>query len=297
MKLASQAAFVVIGFSFSTPRRDRQVHRLVVARRDGEVGRARVVEGREDDGDAPVLAHGRPRHLKLAEDALRKRQFPDEIEVPVLLRRVEERRRRGIGVLVDDLPGQAVVEVLRHHQEVRRTLELLGMLLLERPELVDGVEARLLDADTPVEIGKGEDLALDLRIRPRRARVAVGDRVAAPVAVLVEKDEVDAPGVDADGGDLSLRHRLIDAGLDRRDEFFDVPAVMPFLPDLRILKAVNLLKRDLSALHRPEDVAPRRRTDVNRKIAFHLLDYIIILSDLSENPVRVQPEFRFCESA
>ena len=106
------------------------------------------------------------------------------------------------------------------------------MLLLERPELVDGVEACFLDADARIEVGEREDVTLDFGIRPDRPLIAIGDHIAAPVAVLVQEDEVHAPGVDADGVDFRLLHRLVNAGLNKCDELVDVPAVVSFLSDL-----------------------------------------------------------------
>ena len=76
----------------------------------------------QDDLDALVFADGRAGHLELSEDSLRKSQLFDEVKVPVLLRRVEKRSRRRVGVFVDDVTSQSIVEVFRNGEETRRLL-------------------------------------------------------------------------------------------------------------------------------------------------------------------------------
>ena len=159
---------------------------------------------------------------------------------------------------------------------MRRALELVGMLLLERPELVDGVVGGLLQTDAPVEVGEGDDVALDLRVGAGRARVAVGHGVADALAPLVQEHEVDAPGVDADGGDLGLLHRRVDALLDRLDERVDVPAVVPAAADLRVVETIDLLEGDLAVLHPTDDVPAAGRADVYGKKVFHMAYYTIL---------------------
>ena len=227
------------------------------------------MESGQDDPHALVLAYGRTGHFELTEDLRRQAEPFDEVEVPVLLRGVEQRRRRRVGVLVDDPTRKRVVEILGHHQEVRGLRQLLGMLLLERPELVDGIEARLLDAGARIELRKGKHLLLDLRIRARSARVAIGDGVGAALALLVQEDEVDAPRVDADRLDRALRKSHVDPRFHRSDETVQVPAVVAVPTHLGILKAEDLFEDDLTVLDAAEDVPARRRANVNRKIILH----------------------------
>ena len=108
----------------------------------------------QHDLDPAIFSNGRARHLKLAEDSCRQAKPLYEFEIPSLPLRIEERCRGRVGILVDDPSRQAVVYVFWYREEVRRTLQLLRMLALERPKLVDCVVARLLDSCAGVEFGE-----------------------------------------------------------------------------------------------------------------------------------------------
>ena len=216
-------------------------------------------------------AQRRAGHLQLAEDAAREAELVDHLPVPVLRARVDEVARRGVRVLVRHLAREDEVQVLRHHQEALRLLELLGMLLLERGELVDRVEEHLLDAAAGVEL-VGGDRGVHKRVRTFRAGVAVGHHVGAGQALLVKKNEVHAPGIDADrGGDLADLLALGDALQRASGERLVVPAVVPVLADLGVVEAVHLFKNHLPVFEVAEDVASRRRPDVNCEMVGHCL--------------------------
>ena len=266
------------------PRAARDVDGLVVARGDGEEGAAGVVRGGQDD--LRVKAHDglhgggeaaqrRAGHLELAEDAARKAELVDHVPVPVLRARVDEVARRGVRVFVRHLAREDEVQVLRHHQEALRLLDLLGVLLLEGGELIDGVEEHLLDSAARVEL-VGGDRRVHERVRALRAFIAVGHHVGAGQALLVKENEVDAPGIDADrGGDFADLLALGDALQHAARECLVVPAVVSVLADLRVVEAENLFEDHLPVFEMAEDVASRGRSDVDCEMVGHGLSPIL----------------------
>ena len=143
------------------------------------------------------------------------------------------------------------------------------MLLLERGELVDGVEEHLLDAAAGIEL-VGGNRGVHERVRALRARVAVGHHIRAGQALLIKENEVHAPGIDADGdGDLADLLALGDALQHAAGERLVVPAVVAVLADLRVVEAVDLLEDHLPVFEVAEDVASRGRPDVDCEMVGH----------------------------
>ena len=99
---------------------------------------------------------------------------------------------------------------------MRGLFKLFGMFLLERPKLVDGVERRLLYADPGIEIRERKNVFLNFGVGAGRAAVAIRDSVRTEIQIIVEKNEIDAPRIDAYGLDRAFGEGDVDPLLDRR---------------------------------------------------------------------------------
>ena len=172
-------------------------------------------------------------------------------------------------LIVGDLAGQAEVEVVRHHQEVRGLLQLLGMFALQPGHLIDRVEDGLLDARARVVLGERQNL-LDLRVHSVRTRIAVGHHVGTGLERFVQQDEIDAPRVDADRrGNLAGGGAGLETGDDVARQRLVVPAVVPVLTDLGIVETIDFLQHDPAVFKMAEDVASRGRADVDCEMIGH----------------------------
>ena len=92
--------------------------------------------------------------------------------------------------------------------------------------MINGVEELLLDAIAPVELRFRDDL-VDFFIHALCAAITVGDSIAEHIAVGIEQDEVDAPGVDTDTlGDAVELLALAQALHDLMEKMIEIPAQM-----------------------------------------------------------------------
>ena len=132
------------------------------------------------------------------------------------------------------------------------------MLALVRHELIGGVEALELDARALVMLRERDGArALELLADALRAPVAIGDRIADALALLVEQHIVDRPRVDAHR--VGRQPLLVRSGepLDHvLGERIDIPAEMPVLLDERVVEAVDLGQPDLAVYHLAHDMTP-----------------------------------------
>ena len=224
-----------------------QIDRVVVAGGNGEVRRAGVVKRRQHDFDALVFTDDGAGHFKPAEYPGREPEFFDKIEIPILLRGVDERGGGRIGIFVNDVAGKREVEIFRHHQKMFSLLQLLRALLFERHQLIDGIESRLLNPGTPVQFGEGNDL-FNLFVHPCRAGIAIGDGIGTELKVFIEKHEVDAPGIDTDRLDRTFSQSRVDTGLDRAYETIEIPAVVTVTILLNIIKPVDFFQNHFTVL-------------------------------------------------
>ena len=148
------------------------------------------------------------------------------------------------------------------------------MLLLERGQLVDGVEDGLLDAGARIQL-RERNHGIDVFRHPVSALVAVGDGVADGEPFRAYEDEIYTPRVYAYG----LRDH---AGVSRRTaarehvagERLDVPAVVSVPHDLRVVEAVDFPEPYLSVLDPAGYVPPRRGPYVYGEM--HLHDTLLI---------------------
>ncbi|MNR45873.1 hypothetical protein D3C85_1647680 [compost metagenome] len=106
----------------------------------------------------------------------------------------------GVGVFPVHFAGQAVTEVIRDQQGVGDVRHQLRLLFHQGAQLIESIKGQKLDAAAPVDVGFAElfNSAGHHAVGPA---VAIGNGQADAVAVTVEQDKIDAPGIDADAVD------------------------------------------------------------------------------------------------
>ena len=146
---------------------------------------------------------------------------------------------------------------------MRGLLQLLRMLALQGGKLIDGIEYGLLDSGTRIVVGKGY-YGLNHLVHAIRTRIAICDHVGARLETFIEQDEVNTPRIDTDRcRNLACRGTCLDAVDDMTGKGLMIPAVMPILADLRIVKTMYFLQDDLAVLKMSEYVTPRRGSDID----------------------------------
>ena len=148
-------------------------------------------------------------------------------------------------------------------------LQQLRGLALYRHELVDGVEALLLDASAPVQL-LGGDALLHQNVHTLGAAVPVGHRVPQDPALPVHQGEVHPPGVHPQGGgDLPQLCAGLQAVYHLPGQGVKVPAQAAAPLFGAVFEPVDLLQHDPSLLHMAQDVPPRGGADVHSQMIFH----------------------------
>ena len=153
---------------------------------------------------------------------------------------------------------------------MRGTAEKLGLLFLHREQLINGVENLFLNAGARVELLFGEKLPQVL-VHPCRAVIAIGHSVAEAVSVLIQKHEINAPGIHA-----HTRRNLADLGtaaqscLDLGKQRVRIPAATSVFLLRPIGEAPDLFQAKLAVLHPAKLHFPAGRSDINGQIiCFH----------------------------
>ncbi len=253
----------------------RQVYGLGIARGNGQKRRTGVVRRGEHDlgvkshtrlhfgGEAPEHGAG---HGHLVEDALRGADGLEHASVPCAGACVEQVRGGGVGVFVDRLAGEQVVQILGNHEEAISRLKLLGVFGGKSRKLVNGVEGLTLDAAGAVEVFQA-DTTIDLRHHRSRAGVAIGHGIADAIAVRIDEHEVDAPGIDANGlGNLARLRALLQTDEHVFPDHIDIPTIVPATADLHVVESMHLFKLDAAVVHASEHMAAAGGSDVDSKI-------------------------------
>ena len=121
---------------------------------------------------------------QLSEQAAGIAQPVQKLPIPGLGPGVHQAGGGGVGVLVFHLAGEAVGQVLRHHQKPLGPLQELGLLLFYGHELIDGVELLLLNAGAAVELLE-RDLLFHQPVHALGTAVPVGHGVPQGVPVSI----------------------------------------------------------------------------------------------------------------
>ena len=201
-------------------------------------------------------AHHRAGHGDVAEQACRGASRLERSSIPGTRAGVDEVRGGGVGVFVDHVAREQVIQVFGHHEEAVCRLKLIGMLGGQRRQLVDRVERLALNARGTVQV-----LQADARVHVGgdvvRAGIAIRHRIADASTLSVDQDEIHAPGVDADRlGDLAGFAAFLQADQNVLPDHIDVPAIVPAAAHLHVVEAVHLLELDLSVDDASQDMAP-----------------------------------------
>ena len=145
------------------------------------------------------------------------------------------------------------------------------MFLFHRHQLVNGVEALLLDAGAGVKLLHGDEFGY-FPVHAGGAGIPVGNRVPQHLSILIQQDEIHAPGVDAHGGrDLPQFLAAFHAVYDLCKEPFKIPAEMAVFFRNAVFKAVDLLQDDFPVLDGAQNVAAAGRADIHSQCiaSFH----------------------------
>ena len=258
------------------PRARGEEHRGQIARGNRQKRAAGVVGGGQHH--ARVVAdllgdrglhrpQARPGHGDVAEEAPRDVEAGQHRFVPSAGLGVQKAGRRGVGVLEGLLAGQQKAQVIGDHKEGLSRFQLFGVLALQGQELIDGVEGLALDARAAVELFGAHDGVGHLE-HALSALVAIGHGVAHQVVVSIQQDEIDAPGVDADG--FRREPRLLAQGKPAHElavEQVDVPAIVAAPAHLAVVESVHLFQMDAAVFHKAHHHAARGGSDVHRRIA------------------------------
>ena len=188
------------------------------------------------------LADDCARHGKLAEQLFRISEPVDQAVVPGLSLRIYKAGACRIRVFLLLYARQDKVEIIGEHEKGLSLLKLAGVLIFQGHELIDCVELLALNAGSLVELTL-RDHSVDLFCHAVCASVAVSDCISDHVVILIKKDIIDRPGVDADRlRDLAEHAAAADAIDDAALKQLDVPAGVAAAHDLPVLEAVHLLE-------------------------------------------------------
>ena len=206
------------------------------------------------------------RHGQFTEQVLRKAQCTDQVHIPGLLPGIDKSGGRSVRVFLLHHSGEQIVQIIRDHQKAPRLLQRLRLLLLQGDQLIDRIEADLLDPGPLVEFFL-RDEHLCFFGDPVCPAVPVGNRIGQHLFVLIQQHIVHAPGIDRDGGwDLSKFPAVLQSLQDSLSDVVHVPADMAVSHDLAVVKPSDLFQDHLPILQMSQDVAPAGRSDVNGKI-------------------------------
>ena len=146
------------------------------------------------------------------ENALFATDQSENILVPSSRFGVDHARCGGIGVVLNLFAGKAEVEVVGKHQKGCGLVQTAGHAVVV--QLIYRIKGGKLNAGLFVKLLKG-DLLMYLGDREIGAAIAVAVRALNGLVVLVQKDVIDTPGVNADRfGNFSKLGRL---GKTRKD--------------------------------------------------------------------------------
>ena len=153
------------------------------------------------------------------------------------------------------------------------------MLVLKGEQLIERVERLTLNAGTGIDLGRIHNLVGNF-VDAVSAGIAVGNRIADDLVVLVEQHEINAPGINTDGG-RSLSSLILDGAQacdNMVEQSLNVPAVVTVYALLLVIEAVDLLVGHLAVLDPASKNATARGTDIDRCVMLGLDATLHVLS-------------------
>ena len=194
------------------------------------------------------------RHHDVAEQVGLHAHFFEQASFELLGARVQYLRRGCDRIFDHFLAGQHVAQRVRNEQRFFRGVQQRRVVALHRVELVQAVEVHDLDAGDIVYLFAGQYLLEIFFRRSCRVLVAVSVRNAQNLTVFAEEYEIDAPGVDADRGDLHVFLGGGDhAGLQVFVQREDVPVSVSVQFEDLVREAGQFLHLEFAFVQRPQD--------------------------------------------
>ena len=214
------------------------------------------------------------RHGNLRKNAFRISQPPDQLPVPFLRLRTHKLCGGGNGVFRGRLSRQQIIEIIGSQKKGFRPLKLPGLPLLQRHELIDGVEALALDPGAGIELLLANDL-VNLFLHPSGAAIPVRHGVPDPFSLPVQKNKVHPPGVYAQAyRDFSQLPTPFHSVFDLLKEPFRLPDERAVFARHTVGKPVNLLQHHPAVLSVGQNMTSAGRPYVDRQIILlHILSF------------------------
>ena len=212
------------------------------------------------------ISQNRAGGFDLAEDLAGQTQPLDELFIPGLAPGPYQGGGGGVGILIGHYAGETVVQIIRDHQKMFRCGQLVRMLLLERAELVNGVERLVLDAGVGIELCKGQ-YRFQFISHGGGAVVPIGNRITDDIPLSVQQQKIHRPGIDSHGsggkpcimgGFQALNHTL--------NQIFHIPAQVPVLFNQPVLKTVDLMQSHTAIPDCTNHMAPAGCANIHGKI-------------------------------
>ena len=208
------------------------------------------------------ISDDRSRHDELLEDTSGISQHIDQLVIPVSGLRVNQLACRGLGIFVGLLSGKQIMQIIRNMKERLSLFQIFRMRLLDSHQLIDRVEDCFLNTGSGIKIVEGDGL-VDFIVHAVGTMIAISDRIAEDLLVLVQKNKVNAPGIhahaDRDLADLFAFLQSVDHFAEDPVKF---PAEFSVLFDHTVFKTVDLLEDHLSVFQMSENMTSAGCADI-----------------------------------
>ena len=131
-----------------------------------------------------------------AEDLLRQIRRLQHLRRPRMGCRIRQRRGGYVGPLVELLPGQEIIQILRHKEEILCLLLILRMFTEHCHQLINRIKGLLGNTRQTIMPAEGQVL-LQQGIHAVCPLIPVGNHVPQTMTILVQQGKVHRPGINA----------------------------------------------------------------------------------------------------
>ena len=251
-----------------------QKREAVKLRRNGGYRRLRVVSADADDlhgVESQFVADLLAQHAVFRARRNNGREYSrgyaeavKNIVSPIFCLYIDHLRGRGNGIFGLLFAREHISEKVGHEQQLIRPAENVRTVFFERAELEERVELHELNARAGIEFLAWHGLE-NLVYHALRARVAVMHGIFEQAAELIQKPEVNAPGVYAYAVEAAGELRLCQPLLYLEEQAQNIPVERAVHAHGVVREAVNLLKADVLPVKMSDYRAPARRAEVERQ--------------------------------
>ena len=208
--------------------------------------------------------------MQLAKDFGRQAQFFQQFIIPILRLRIDQLRGCRIGIFIDHLPGQQIMQILRNHQEMFCLRQKLRLRLFYRHELIDGIKELLLNPIAAIQLALANH-PVDFLVHTTGSAVTISDGIAEQFSLLIQQDEINAPGINGKACRNAVQlPALLYACLYFAEQMFNIPAKMAIFLDQLIFKAIDFFNAYLAVFQPAQNMPPAGGTDINGQIILTL---------------------------